>query len=53
MVFPLPPVRRPDQVRLSEAAPGHLKPGADTVNRALDVTFALEHNVVVAVYDLP
>ena len=53
VVFLLPSVRRPDQIRLFEAALDHLQADADTVNRALDVTFDLDGQVVATSYDLP
>lgn len=53
VVFLLPSLRRPEQLRLFEAAPDTLVEGADLVNRALDVTLGSEQDVVVTAYDLP
>ena len=53
VVFLLPAVRRPDQVRLFEAALDHVQADADMVNCALDVTFDPNQNPVVTRYSLP
>lgn len=53
VVFLLPSVRRPDQVRLFEEALNHVGTYTDMVNRALDVTFDSNRSVIVTAYDLP
>ena len=53
VVFLLPAVRRPDQVRLFEAALDHVQADADMVNCALDVTFDPDRSPVVTRYSLP
>ena len=53
VVFLLPAVRRPDQVRLFEAALDHVQTDADMVNCALDVTFDPVRRPVVTRYLLP
>jgi hypothetical protein len=53
VVFLLPAVRRPDQVRLFEGALDHVSTNTDMVNRALDVTFDSNRSVIVTAYDLP
>ena len=53
VVFLLPAVRRPEQVRLFEAALDHIQSRPDMVNRALDVSFGPGRVAVVAVYELP
>lgn len=53
VIFLLPSVRRPKQVKLFEAALDHIRPHSDMVNRALDVSFGPDGAVVVAGYDLP
>ena len=53
VVFLLPAVRRPEQVRLFEAALDHVQAHGDMVNRALDVTFDPGRRAVVSAYDLP
>ena len=52
VVFLLPAVRRPDQVRLFEGALDHVRTNPDVVNRALDVTFDPNRSVIVTAYDL-
>ena len=51
VTFLLPAVRRPDQVRLFEAALDYVQ--TDVVNRAVDVTFEPDRIVIVTLYDLP
>jgi predicted nuclease of predicted toxin-antitoxin system len=53
VVFLLPAVRRPDQVRLFEAALDHVRSDPDMTNRAVDVSFDQNRTPVVSVYDLP
>jgi predicted nuclease of predicted toxin-antitoxin system len=53
VVFLVPAVRRPEQVRLFESALDHIRTQPDMVNRALDVTFGPHREVVVTTYDLP
>ena len=52
VIFLLPAVRRPEQVRLFEAALEHPRIRLDLVNRALDVAFDPNGSVVVSIYDL-
>jgi predicted nuclease of predicted toxin-antitoxin system len=53
VVFLLPSVRGPQQVRLFEAALEHVKTTSELVNRALDVTFDPAGGILVSAYDLP
>jgi hypothetical protein len=53
VIFLLPAVRRPDQVRLFEAALDHVRSDPDMTNRAFDVSFDQNRTPVVSVYDLP
>jgi len=53
VVFLLPAVRRPEQVKLFEAALDHIQPHPDLINRALDVSFDADRTPVVEVYDIP
>ena len=53
VVFLLPAVRRPEQVRLFTAALDHARHHPDLTNLALDVAFDPDGNVMVTPYDLP
>jgi predicted nuclease of predicted toxin-antitoxin system len=53
VVFLIPAVRRPEQVRLFESALDYIWAQPDLVNRALDITFGPDREVVVTTYDLP
>ncbi len=53
VVFLLPAVRRPEQVRLFDAALDHVQSHPDMINRALDVSFDAERTPVVEIYDIP
>ncbi len=53
VVFLLPAVRRPDQIRLFEAALKHVQTDPNLVNRALDIAFGPDRAAVVTAYDLP
>jgi len=53
VIFLLPAVRRPEQVRLFEAALEHAKAHSDMINRALDVGFDPHGAAIVVSYDLP
>lgn len=53
VVFLLPAVRRPDQLRLFEAALNHVHDHLDMVNHAVDVTFSADRKTVVTLYNLP
>jgi len=53
VIFLLPAVRRPDQVRLFETALDHVRSDPDMTNRAVDVSFDQNRTPVVSVYDLP
>lgn len=53
VIFLLPAVRRPEQVRLFEAALDHARGHPDMVNRALDVVIDPNGTVRVIPYDLP
>ncbi len=53
VVFLLPAVRRPEQLRLFAAALGHVQAHPDMVNRALDVSFGPDRAAVVTPYDIP
>ena len=53
VVFLLPAVRRPDQLRLFEAALNHVHDHPDMINRAVDVTFGTDRKAVVTLYNLP
>ena len=53
VVFLLPTVRRPDQLRLFEAALNHVHDYPDMVNRAVDVTFDVNRKTVITPYNLP
>jgi predicted nuclease of predicted toxin-antitoxin system len=53
VVFLIPSVRRPEQLRLFEAALDDIQKYPDMVNRALDVTFGSQGETVVTAYYLP
>ena len=53
VVFLLPAVRRPEQVRLFEAALDHIQSQPDMINRALDVSFGADRKLLVEAYDIP
>jgi predicted nuclease of predicted toxin-antitoxin system len=53
VVFLVPAVRRPDQLRLFVCALDWLASQPDLVNRALDITFAANGDAVATAYDLP
>lgn len=53
LVFLLPAVRRPEQIRLFEATLDNVRSSPDMINRALDVSFGPDGAAVVTAYDLP
>jgi len=53
VIFLLPAVRRPEQVRLFEAALEHVKANPDLINRALDVAFDPDGKATLNSYNLP
>jgi len=53
VIFLLTAVRRPEQVRLFEAALEHAKTHSDMINHALDVVFDPNGKAIVVSYDLP
>jgi predicted nuclease of predicted toxin-antitoxin system len=53
VIFLLPSVRRPEQVRLFLAALEHLRFRSDMINRALDVAFDASGHISLISYDLP
>lgn len=53
VVFLLPAVRRPEQIRLFEAALDHIISHPDMINGALDVAFDPSGATTVTPYDLP
>jgi len=53
VIFLLPAVRRPEQVRLFEAALEHAQTHPDMTNRAFDVAFGPDGEAAVTSYDLP
>jgi predicted nuclease of predicted toxin-antitoxin system len=53
VVFLVPAVLRAEQVRLFGAALDYVRAQPDIVNRALDITFGPERDVIVTMYDLP
>ena len=53
VIFFLPAVRRPEKVRLFEAASDHAQIHPDMVNRALDIAFDLSGKTTVTPFDLP
>jgi predicted nuclease of predicted toxin-antitoxin system len=53
VVFLLPAVRRPDQIRLFAAALTTIQAQPDMVNRALDVSFGPDRAPIVVSYDIP
>jgi len=53
VIFLLPAVRRPEQVRLFKAVLDYVQVHPDMVNRALDVAFDPSGTVTVTLYALP
>jgi predicted nuclease of predicted toxin-antitoxin system len=53
VVFLVPAVLRAEQVRLFGTALDYVRAQPDMVNRAMDITFGPECEVVVTMYDLP
>ena len=53
VIFLLPAVRRPEQIRLFKVALDYIEAHPDMVNRALDVAFDPTEQATVTLYDLP